>query len=72
VRAGGRCAVHKLRNLERKAPKHALDELREDFHCLLHLPEGAVENAAHQIKLRKIDGHATIATVISQRLRPAA
>ena len=27
-----RCCVHKLRNLERKAPKHALAELREDFH----------------------------------------
>ena len=28
--------------------------------------------ASGQIKLRKIDGHATIATVISKRLRPAA
>ena len=28
--------------------------------------------ASGQIKLRKIDGHATIATVISTRLRPAA
>jgi hypothetical protein len=28
--------------------------------------------ASGPIKLRKIDGHATIATVISKRLRPAA
>src|SRR4030095_5740369 len=26
-----RCCVHKLRNLERKAPKHALAEIRADF-----------------------------------------
>jgi len=146
-----RCAVHKLRNLERKAPKHALDELREDFHRIVYaasadagraaytaferkwatrcpgvgrsLHEGGAELltfftfpkaqwktlrttnvierlneefrrrvktqgslptedaalillfslvASGQIKLRKIDGHATIATVISKRLRPAA
>lgn len=28
-----RCTVHKLRNLERKAPKHALAGLRADFAC---------------------------------------
>jgi len=27
-----RCVVHKLRNLERHIPKHALEEMREDFH----------------------------------------
>jgi putative transposase len=31
-----RCAVHKLRNLERKAPKHALAELRADFHRIVY------------------------------------
>jgi transposase-like protein len=31
-----RCCVHKLRNLERKAPKHALAELREDFHRIVY------------------------------------
>jgi transposase-like protein len=146
-----RCAVHKLRNLERKAPKHALDELREDFHRIVYaasadagraaygaferkwakrcpgvvrsLQEGGAELltfftfpkaqwktlrttnvierlneefrrrvktqgslptedaalillfslvASGQIKLRKIDGHATMATVISKRLRAAA
>jgi transposase-like protein len=33
-----RCCVHKLRNLERKAPKHALAELREDFHRIVYAP----------------------------------
>jgi len=31
-----RCAVHKLRNLERKAPKHALAEIRTDFHRIVY------------------------------------
>ena len=31
-----RCGVHKLRNLERKAPKHVLDELRADFHRIVY------------------------------------
>jgi putative transposase len=30
--AAQRCCVHNLRNLERKAPKHALPEIRDDFH----------------------------------------
>jgi putative transposase len=31
-----RCGVHKLRNLERKAPKHALAEIRDDFHRIVY------------------------------------
>ena len=31
-----RCCVHKLRNLERKAPKHTLAEIREDFHRIVY------------------------------------
>ena len=31
-----RCCVHKLRNLERKAPKHALAEVRDDFHRIVY------------------------------------
>jgi putative transposase len=31
-----RCCVHKLRNMERKAPKHALAEVREDFHAIVY------------------------------------
>ena len=33
-----RCCVHKLRNLERKAPKHALAEIRDDFHRIVYAP----------------------------------
>src|SRR3989441_2624757 len=146
-----RCCVHKLRNLERKAPKHALDELRQDFHRIVYAASGEAGRTAYsaferkwakrcpsverslreggtelltfftfpkaqwktlrttnvierlneefrrrvktqgslptedaalillfslvvsgQIKLRKIDGHAKMATVLSKRLRPAA
>src|SRR5713101_6073626 len=31
-----RCSVHKLRNLERKAPKHVLAEIRDDFHRIVY------------------------------------
>ncbi len=39
-----RCCVHKLRNLERKAPKHALAEIRDDFHRIVY---AANADAAH-------------------------
>jgi putative transposase len=38
-----RCCVHKLRNLERKAPRHARAEIREDFHRIVY---AASEEAA--------------------------
>ena len=31
-----RCAVHKLRNMERKAPKHAHDEIRDEYHLIVY------------------------------------
>jgi transposase-like protein len=31
-----RCTVHKLRNLERKAPAHALEEIKEDYHRIVY------------------------------------
>jgi transposase-like protein len=41
-----RCAVHKLRNLERKAPKHALDEIKTDYHRIVFAKsEGAAREA---------------------------
>ena len=33
-----RCCVHKLRNMERKAPKHALAAVREDCHAIVSAP----------------------------------
>lgn len=41
-----RCCVHKLRNLERKAPKHARAELREDFHRIVYAPSAEAARAA--------------------------
>jgi putative transposase len=38
-----RCSVHKLRNLERKAPKHALAEIRDDFHRIVYAVSAAFE-----------------------------
>lgn len=40
-----RCCVHKLRNLERKAPKHAFAELRDDFHRITYAPSGELARA---------------------------
>ena len=48
-----RCAVHKLRNLERKAPKHALDELREDFHRIVYAASGEAGRTAYNAFERK-------------------
>jgi transposase-like protein len=38
--------VHKLRNLERKAPKHALAELRTDFHRIVYAESLAAARGA--------------------------
>jgi transposase-like protein len=31
-----RCTVHKLRNLERQVPRHALEEVKSDYHRLIY------------------------------------
>ena len=41
-----RCCVHKLRNMERKAPKHALAEVREDFHEIVYAPSAEAARTA--------------------------
>ena len=40
------CCVHKLRNLEGKAPKHVLDELRADFHRIVYAASAETARAA--------------------------
>jgi transposase-like protein len=45
--------VHKLRNLERKAPKHALAELRDDFHGIVYAESLAVARGAFTAFERK-------------------
>jgi putative transposase len=42
-----RCVVHKLRNLERKAPKHPLAEIRDDFHRIIYAPNADAARAAY-------------------------
>ncbi len=42
-----RCAVHKLRNLERKVPKHALDEMKADFHRIVYAADAQAARAAY-------------------------
>jgi putative transposase len=42
-----RCCVHKLRNLARKAPKHALAEIRADFHRIVYAPNADAARAAY-------------------------
>lgn len=48
-----RCCVHKLRNLERKAPKHVLAELREDFHRIVYAASAEAARAAYTAFERK-------------------
>jgi len=42
-----RCCVHKLRNLERKAPKHVLAEIRDDFHRIVYAATAEVARATY-------------------------
>jgi len=44
-----RCCVHKLRNLERKAPKHALAAIRDDFHRIVYATYAEAAHAAYTI-----------------------
>jgi putative transposase len=41
-----RCCVHKLRNLERKTPKHVLAEIRDDFHRIVYAANADAARAA--------------------------
>ena len=42
-----RCVAHKLRNLERQAPKHPLAEIRDDFHRIIYAPNADAARAAY-------------------------
>ncbi len=42
-----RCCVHKLRNLERKAPKHALATIRDDFHRIVYATSADAARTAY-------------------------
>jgi putative transposase len=42
-----RCCVHKLRNVGRKAPKHALAEIRHDFHRIIYAASADAARGAY-------------------------
>ncbi len=44
-----RCCVHKLRNLERKAPKHALADIRDDFHRIVYATNADAARTAYAV-----------------------
>ncbi len=48
-----RCGVHKLRNLARKPPKHALTEILTDFHRIMYAESAAAARAAYTACERK-------------------
>ena len=48
-----RCTVHKLRNLERKAPTHALEAIKQDYHRIVYAAELEEAKAAYAAFVRK-------------------
>ena len=44
-----RCCVHKLRNLERKAPKHALAQIGDDFHRIVYAANADAARTAYTV-----------------------
>ena len=48
-----RCCVHKLRNLERKAPQHARPEIRDDFHRIVYAASEEAARSAYRAFERK-------------------
>ncbi len=48
VAAIQRCTVHKLRNLLRYAPKHALEEVKADYHAIVYAPGEGEAREAHR------------------------
>jgi putative transposase len=52
-----RCCLHKLRNLERKAPKHAPAEIRDDFHRIAYAGNAETAQAAYSTFERPSSAH---------------
>lgn len=48
-----RCTVHKLRNLERHAPKHAIEELRTDYHEIVYAATLSAAQQAYRAFVRQ-------------------
>lgn len=48
-----RCTVHKLRNIQRKAPKHAYEEIKADYNAIVYADDEKAARAAYQVFCRK-------------------
>jgi transposase-like protein len=48
-----RCTVHKLRNLQRKAPAHALEAIKDDYHRIVYADSLDEARKAHAAFVRK-------------------
>lgn len=48
-----RCAVHKLRNIARKAPVHAYEEIKADYHRIVYADDERSARTAYQAFARK-------------------
>lgn len=48
-----RCTVHKLRNLERHVPRHALEDVRTDYHLIVYAESPAAARQAYRAFLVK-------------------
>jgi putative transposase len=48
-----RCTVHKLRNIARKAPKHAYDEIKIDYHRIVYAEDVKTSRIEYQAFCRK-------------------
>jgi transposase-like protein len=48
-----RCTVHKLRNLERKSPAHALEAIKADYHRIVYADSLEEARKAHTAFVRK-------------------
>lgn len=48
-----RCTVHKLRNIARKAPKHAYDEIKIDYHRIVYADDAKTARVEYQAFCRK-------------------
>ena len=52
-----RCTVHKLRNLERYTPRHALEEVKSDYHRIINAQSGEEGRKAYRefvVKWKKL------------------
>ena len=48
-----RCTVHKLRNIQRKVPRHALDEITSDYHRIVYAEGFGAARAARDAFVKK-------------------